>query len=85
MPSSPYTGFTTRYGVKYKNKRIGQMTSKDGDTVCPKCQSLSELVFVDETAQLGFIFNKYFEFLHCTRCGRNYCIVMQRKEDSYND
>lgn len=84
MPKSPYSGYTTRYGVKYKNYRVSQCTCSDGTTCCPKCNEVNGLCFVDEAAQLGFFFNKYFEFMWCSSCGKSFCIVMQRREDSYD-
>ena len=84
MAKSHYSGHTTRYGVKYKNYRIGQCTTSDGTTCCPKCNELHGLLFVDEHAQLGFHFNKYFEFMWCINCGKSFCIVMLRKEDKHD-
>ena len=84
MPApSNYSGFTVRYGTRYKNKRIGQVTNVRGDTVCPYCKKAEGLRFIDEHVQMGFVFNKYMEFNWCDTCSKGFCLVMVRSEDSY--
>lgn len=82
--SNQYSGTTKLLGVPYKRKSLADMTNSKGDTHCPKCQKLDKLVFVDEMVQMGFIFNKYFEFVICTNCDAHYCIVMVRKDDRHD-
>lgn len=84
MSRSHYSGWTTHYSVKYKNKTIGACTDEHGNTVCPSCRTVEKLAYVDEHAQLGFDrWNKYFELNECAECGYKFCIVMIRKDVVY--
>ena len=81
---SPYSGFTKRYGVSYKNKRLGQVSDADGNMFCPSCMRRSSIEFIGEHVQHGLDGeNKYHEFNVCTLCGYEFCLVIIRKDVVY--
>lgn len=72
-------------GVNYRRSSPASLTGADGEFHCPKCDALGTLSFVDEDTQLGFWFNKYFEFLQCTVCKHNVVSIVNRKRDDHID
>jgi hypothetical protein len=82
---SPYSGYTTRYGERYKNKRIGQCSDCKGEFICPSCKKVANGSFFGETVQLGFHYHKFMEFHECKECSYKFCLVMVRSEDRYDD
>lgn len=51
---------------------------------CPTCKKRNTLELMEEQIQLGFHFNKYYEYTTCSQCGANVVILLTRKADRYD-